>query len=513
VRHRRSTRFVTSILGALCVLGLLAASAPAAEPVLIDELACEAGNACNGATTFKPQSVAVDENTGDIYVTDAELSVVDRFQPDGTYDSQIANGAFDFSTAPASLVVDGAGNLYIGGKSGNAYAYGPFGSVLWEKPEVIDHRIRDIAFDPSGGLWVLDRTDEELVELDPDTGEKTGASISMAFDPGYAACAFAFRVTGTIAAGGCEAAFSEYAADGTFLRALEDDPEETPEDVAVDPTTNSLFAVFEERAATASTLRQWDSSGDPVASVALPSLEPGAASLFPSGVAVDSSRNRIYVATGGGSAAGRVLVYAIPAPLTVNVTGAGEVESNPVGISCQADETCANEFAGVVTLTATPAPGYILAGWLGCKKTSADTCVVAVDAATEVTAVFLKEGTAGPTGPQGGTGDIGPTGGNGTNGANGKEGPPGPQGPRGERGAAAKVTCKVKGAKKPKVTCTVKQGATASAARLRWRLVRDGHVVRHGTARHGRIQLGSLPSGHYRLKVEGRKSSTVIVVD
>lgn len=392
---------------------------------MIDEFACEAGNACNGATTFEPKSVAVDENTGDIYVTDAELSVVDRFQPNGTYDSQIANGAFDFSTAPVSLVVDGAGNLYIGGKSGNAYGYGPFGSVLWEKPEVIDHRIRDIGFDPSGGLWVLDRTDEELVELDPVTGEKTGGSISMAFDPVYGgACALAFRVTGTIAAGGCEAPFSEYAADGSFLRALEDDPEETPEDVAVDPTTNSLFAVFAERAATASTLRQWDSSGDPVASVALPSLEPGAASLFPSGIAVDSSRNRIYVAAGGGSAAGRVLVYGIPAPLTVNVTGAGTVESDPVGISCQADESCTDEFAGVVTLTATPAPGYILAGWLGCKKTSADTCEVSVDAATEVTAVFLKEGTAGPTGPQGGTGPVGPTGGNGTNGANGKEGPP-----------------------------------------------------------------------------------------
>ena len=189
------------------------------------------------------------------------------------------------------------------------------------------------------------------------------------------------------------------------------------------------------------------------------------------------------------------------------------MESDPVGISCQADESCTDEFAGVVTLTATPAPGYILAGWLGCKKTSADTCVVTVDAATEVTAVFLKEGTAGPTGPQGGTGEIGPIGGNGTSGAAGKEGPPGPQGPRGKRGAAAKVTCKVKGAKKLNVTCTVKQGATASAARLRWRLVRDGQVVRHGTARHGRIQLGSLPSGHYRLKVEGRKGSTVIVVD
>lgn len=188
------------------------------------------------------------------------------------------------------------------------------------------------------------------------------------------------------------------------------------------------------------------------------------------------------------------------------------MESNPVGISCQADETCANEFAGVVTLTANPAPGYILAGWLGCKKTSADTCVVTVDIATEVTAVFLKEGAVGSTGPQGGTGATGLTGADGANGANGNDGPAGPRGPRGERGPAVKVTCKVRGIRKRKVTCRVKQDAAASAARLRWRLMRNGNAVSHGIARHGRIQLGTLPPGHYRLKVEGRKGATAIVV-
>jgi hypothetical protein len=185
------------------------------------------------------------------------------------------------------------------------------------------------------------------------------------------------------------------------------------------------------------------------------------------------------------------------------------VESDPLGISCQADESCTNEFAGAVTLTASPAPGHVFAGWLGCKKTSADTCVVTVDAATEVTAVFLEEGSAGPTGPQGGTGAAGS---NGADGAKGSDGAAGSRGPQGKQGPATKVTCKVKGAKKPKVTCTVKQDATASAARLRWRLMRGGHAVSHGTARHGRIQLGALPLGHYRLKVEGRKGATAIMV-
>lgn len=504
IRHR-PTSFISSILVTLCALGILAAAASAGEPVLIDEFACEAGNACNGATSFEPQSIAVDETTGDVYVADGEHSVVDRFQSDGSYDSQVANGSFDFAAPGPGIVVDAAGNLYIGGKNGNAYAYDASGSALWEKPEVIEHRIRDVAFDPSGGLWALDRADEILIELDPVTGEKTGATISMAFDPVFVPCAFAFRVTGTIAAGGCEDSLNEYAADGSFLRELQaDEPGAWAYDVAVDAGTDSLFATVDGPTEGSPKLRQWDSSGDPIASVAIPT-DHGTGN-----VAVDSSRNRIYiVAREHGS---RILVYAPSAPLTVNVTGAGEVESNPSGISCQADESCTGVFGGGVALTANPAPGHILAGWLGCKKTGTDTCVVSIDGATEVTAVFLKEGTTGPTGPQGGNGTTGANGAKGANGAQGNGGPAGPQGPQGERGPATKVICKVKGGKKPKVACTVTQEATATATLLRWRLMRGGHAVRQGRVRHGRIQLGALPTGRYRLKLEGREGATMIVV-
>jgi len=125
---------------------------------------------------------------------------------------------------------------------------------------------------------------------------------------------------------------------------------------------------------------------------------------------------------------------------------------------------------------------------------------VAIDGETEVTAVFLEDGSVGPPGPQGDAGARGPK---------GDAGPPGPQG---RPGPPAKVTCKVKGAKRPKVTCTVKEEATAFATRVRWRLMRSGHAVSHGTARQGRIQLGHLPPGHYRLKVEGRRGAISVVV-
>ncbi len=506
MRRRRPTSFIASILGALCALGILAAGASAAAFIQIDEFGCEVGNACNGATTFKPQSVAVDETTGDVYVSDGEHSVVDRFHSDGSYDSQIANGAFDFAAVESSIVVDGAGNLYVGDRNGppgdrhgNAYAFDPAGSLLWEKPGIGGTRIRDIGFDPSGGLWIVDRPDANLVELDPVTGEKTGATITPeSIEIGK----FAFLASGAIAAAESEGPLNEYDTGGTFLRKLETEPEAGVLDVAVDPITDSLFAtVYAALNLGGPKLHQWDSSGNLVASIAIPGELQG--------VAVDGSRHRIYVVK---PEARKILVFAPPSPLTINVTGAGEVESNPVGISCQADESCTDEFAGAVTLTASPAPGHVFAGWLGCKKTSANTCVVTVDAATEVTAVFLKEGTAGPAGPTGPQGGTGAAGSNGADGAKGSDGPAGPQGPQGKQGPAAKVICKVKGAKKPKVTCTVKQDATASAGRLHWRLMRGGHVVSHGTTRQGRVQLGTLPPGHYLLKVEGRKGATTIMV-
>src|SRR5262249_17348574 len=128
VKRRRPTSLIASILGALCALGILAAGAPAAAPVLIDEFGCEASNLCDGAATFDPQSVAVDGASGDVYVTDVEHSLIDRFHSDGSYDSQIVNASFEFGQLKSGIAVDGFGDLYVGGRNGNAYAYEPSGA-------------------------------------------------------------------------------------------------------------------------------------------------------------------------------------------------------------------------------------------------------------------------------------------------------------------------------------------------------------------------------------------------
>jgi streptogramin lyase len=130
---------------------------------------------------------------------------------------------------------------------------------------------------------------------------------------------------------------------------------------------------------------------------------------------------------------------------------------------------------------------------------------------TGATGATGSTGAAGSTGGQGPAGPTGPAGPAGANGQNGAPGPQGAQGPAGPQGPAGKVTCKVKQkGSKVKVTCTVK--ASASSARLRWRLMHDGHAVRHGlTARHHRVRLGDLDEGRYVLRVEGRKSTVIVV--
>ena len=60
-------------------------------------------------------------------------------------------------------------------------------------------------------------------------------------------------------------------------------------------------------------------------------------------------------------------------PLTLNVEeGSGAVVSNPAGLECtkSAGESCTTEVvqAGKVTLTASPAPGYLVKSWKGCDS-------------------------------------------------------------------------------------------------------------------------------------------------
>ncbi len=236
----------------------------------------------------------------------------------------------------------------------------------------------------------------------------------------------------------------------------------------------------------------------------------------------------------------------VPTPELLNVwlggSGSGTVTSSPSGISCPS--TCTYGYApgSGVTLTETPASGSTFAGWLGCKHLAATECEVAMNEASEVTAVFLKEAEAAVITPFSGAlggctngglevtanghttyvcdGVEGTTGAAGTNGADGKEGlpgsdgPQGKEGPRGPVGPPSRVTCRVKqpGKAEVKVTCIVTD-ASGSRLHLGWRFTRNGHTVTHGTSDGAlRLDLRHLRPGRYLLSVQGQKHATAIAV-
>jgi uncharacterized repeat protein (TIGR02543 family) len=70
-------------------------------------------------------------------------------------------------------------------------------------------------------------------------------------------------------------------------------------------------------------------------------------------------------------------------------TGSGTVTSSPAGIDC-GNQCDANFPAGtVLTLTATPDPGFVFTGWAGtCGNTTGNTCTLQLYEGGGITAVF-----------------------------------------------------------------------------------------------------------------------------
>jgi uncharacterized repeat protein (TIGR02543 family) len=99
------------------------------------------------------------------------------------------------------------------------------------------------------------------------------------------------------------------------------------------------------------------------------------------------------IATDASGATGVKFLTLTTRQLTVSATN-GSVASSPTGISCGA--TCSANFldGASVTLTETPATGYVFTGWSGDCAGSTTTCVVTMSAARNVTATFAPSGTS-----------------------------------------------------------------------------------------------------------------------
>jgi hypothetical protein len=110
-----------------------------------------------------------------------------------------------------------------------------------------------------------------------------------------------------------------------------------------------------------------------------PTFVTGVGWDFATGIGTVNVYNLItnWASPGGGNAS-----------LTVSVSGSGTVASNPSGISCPS--TCSHVFTGgsPVTLTPTPANGWVFSSWGGACSGNGG-CSVPMNAAESVTATFV----------------------------------------------------------------------------------------------------------------------------
>ncbi|MFO7573514.1 MAG: hypothetical protein R6W48_13075, partial [Gaiellaceae bacterium] len=83
-------------------------------------------------------------------------------------------------------------------------------------------------------------------------------------------------------------------------------------------------------------------------------------------------------------------------PVAVGVVGKGAVSSSPAGIECGATCGALYPVSTAVTLTATPAGGWVFAGWNGACTGVGGTCRVVAGEPRTVSAVFVEAGTRYP---------------------------------------------------------------------------------------------------------------------
>lgn len=79
-----------------------------------------------------------------------------------------------------------------------------------------------------------------------------------------------------------------------------------------------------------------------------------------------------------------------PYPLTVTRSPYGVVSSSPDGILCGGTKNLCKGSFSLVSLTATPKPGYYLKKWIGCPAPGNNTCILTVTRNTTIKPFFAK---------------------------------------------------------------------------------------------------------------------------
>jgi DNA-binding beta-propeller fold protein YncE len=481
------------------------------------EFICELNVTCSGTNTTafsEPEGVAVDPATGQVYVADTGNNAIDVFSPEGEFVKAISG-----VENPRDIKVDSNGNVYVavkglGGASVGTEKFAPSetpvtGSTTWTPSTLsaVNNNTTAIAIDSADDVYVANyngATDvvteynsagTEIAEFNP--GGEAILGYGMAVDNATNQVYISNIGTSKVVIFGKGAAKQpltvEVEGEGKITSA--------PAGIECPGTCEGQFTEGAEVTLKATEAASWKFKE------------------WAAGGACEGSTEQECKVTMSAAEKAKAVFTEIPLhafPLTVFVTGEGKVKG-ATAIECGPAGTpkCSEEVEGEVTLTPTAEPGSVFAGWLGCKNTVGGTCKIDVSAATEVIAVFLKEGTQGIQGPQGPQGNPGTNGKNGTtgeNGANGSNGVTGAQGPAGPAGPAGKVqivTCTKSGKKKKCTTKTVSGTVKFTTSSAQATLSRHGVVFAAGTASDARGRM-SLQLTSLRTLEPGRYTLTLI---
>ncbi|HXB66158.1 MAG TPA: hypothetical protein VNV42_14910 [Solirubrobacteraceae bacterium] len=226
MRCTRNSILVSAITLCALAASTLTTTLAQASVVLYPAEATESfGGTGPGEGTFEgPGQIAINEETGDVYVIDAgsltyaSPKKVEVFNTEGKYLSQFSIEQPYYSAAylRGSIAVDNAGDaakgdVYVGTERGVINVYGPNGEYLWTitPKRTSNNVIASLTVDGVGDVWVIDRSAhvsefsdtgvalKELGELPTEEGEPGLAVDSNGdFYVGYASEAFKFSGAG-----------------------------------------------------------------------------------------------------------------------------------------------------------------------------------------------------------------------------------------------------------------------------------------------------------------------------
>lgn len=397
-------------LVALCALlgaFALGGTAQAAAPSFVSSFTGSATP--DGSMT--PNRLAVNEQTGVVYVIDSAHDAVDEFSSSGAYlgqlrGSQTTAGRFAFGGADDDIAVDNSGGptqgyIYVVGENNGTSpgsqisAFNASGSFRWQTAEVVVDLFVDtcgVAVGPAGNLWVDDYFNG-LQEFSPADGSVLESSVVPA-----QTCHMAIDSTGALYLAAWSGAVTKFAPPAPWNGASSSVDAGPDFAAATDRSNDDVYMSHSDRVVI------YNSSGSSVGEFA---------DGTPLGVTVDGVHGLVYVSD---KTNGDVQIYSWPAhrlSVTVGGTASGRVDADAGLLSgcTSSGGTCSDSYKDgrVVRLTAAPDDPSSQISWSGggCSG-SGTTCLATLNGADANVTVTFSPPPA-PTGTTGGSSGIGLT--------------------------------------------------------------------------------------------------------